>query len=85
MSPRAILCNTPSLYILQHTRVHALVAESYKAGKVTAVLCHATCILLKAKLIGRGERKEFSHSLDPLRPFATVCSWEVRIKHALEK
>jgi putative intracellular protease/amidase len=34
-------------------RVHTLVAESYKAGKVTAVLCHATCILLKAKLNGK--------------------------------
>ena len=34
-------------------RVHSLVAQVYKAGKVTAVLCHATCILLKAKLDGR--------------------------------
>jgi len=34
-------------------RVHSLAAESYKAGKVTAVLCHATCILLKTKLNGK--------------------------------
>ena len=34
-------------------RVHKLVAESYKCGKVTAVLCHATCILLKTKLNGQ--------------------------------
>lgn len=34
-------------------RVHNLAAESYKAGKVTAVLCHATCILLKTKLNGK--------------------------------
>ena len=34
-------------------RVHALAAQSYKAGKVTAVLCHATCILLKTKLDGK--------------------------------
>jgi putative intracellular protease/amidase len=34
-------------------RVHALTAQSYKAGKVTAVLCHATCILLKTKLDGK--------------------------------
>lgn len=34
-------------------RVHTLVAECYKAGKVTAVLCHATCILLKAKVNGK--------------------------------
>ena len=33
-------------------RVHRLVAEFYKAGKITAVLCHATCILLKAKVDG---------------------------------
>lgn len=33
-------------------RVHDLVAEFYKAGKITAVLCHATCILLKAKVDG---------------------------------
>jgi len=34
-------------------RVHALAAQSYKAGKVTAVLCHATCILLKTKMDGK--------------------------------
>ncbi len=31
-------------------RVHQLVAASYEAGKVTAVICHATCVLLKTKL-----------------------------------
>ena len=30
-------------------RVHALAAAFYQAGKITAVLCHATCILLKAR------------------------------------
>ena len=34
-------------------RVHSLVSESYKAGKITSVLCHATCILLKAKVDGK--------------------------------
>lgn len=34
-------------------RVHELVASSYRAGKITAVLCHATCLLLKAKLNGK--------------------------------
>lgn len=34
-------------------RVHSLAAEFYKAGKVTSVLCHATCILLKAKADGK--------------------------------
>ncbi len=28
-------------------RVHTLAAHCYTAGKITAVLCHATCILLK--------------------------------------
>lgn len=31
-------------------RVHQLVAEFYEAGKATAVICHATCVLLKTKL-----------------------------------
>jgi putative intracellular protease/amidase len=31
-------------------RVHDLAAACYEAGKVTAVVCHATCILLKARL-----------------------------------
>jgi putative intracellular protease/amidase len=34
-------------------RVHNLAAESWGAGKVTAVLCHATCILLKTKVNGK--------------------------------
>ena len=34
-------------------RVHDLVAQFYKTGKVTAVLCHATCLLLKAKVNGK--------------------------------
>ena len=33
--------------------VHELAASFYRAGKVTAVLCHATCLLLKAKLNGK--------------------------------
>ena len=31
-------------------RVHALVTSFYQAGKVTAVICHATCVLLKTRL-----------------------------------
>jgi putative intracellular protease/amidase len=31
-------------------RVHSLVASFYEAGKVTAVICHATCVLLKTRL-----------------------------------
>ncbi|HVH30682.1 MAG TPA: type 1 glutamine amidotransferase domain-containing protein, partial [bacterium] len=31
-------------------RVHKLVVDFYEAGKATAVICHATCVLLKTKL-----------------------------------
>jgi len=31
-------------------RVHELVRTFYESGKVTAVVCHATCVLLKARL-----------------------------------
>jgi putative intracellular protease/amidase len=31
-------------------RVHALVTSFYEAGKPTAVICHATCVLLKTRL-----------------------------------
>jgi len=34
-------------------RVHDLAAHSYTTGRVTAVLCHATCILLKTKVDGK--------------------------------
>jgi putative intracellular protease/amidase len=35
-------------------RVHGLVASFYEAGKVTAVICHATCVLLKTRLADGG-------------------------------
>lgn len=34
-------------------RVHALASAFYQAGKITAILCHATCILLKTKSNGK--------------------------------
>jgi len=42
----------PMYTFFDDDRVHALAAQSYKAGKITAVLCHATCILLKVKVDG---------------------------------
>jgi putative intracellular protease/amidase len=30
-------------------RVHRLFAHSYEAGKITAAICHGTCVLLKAR------------------------------------
>jgi putative intracellular protease/amidase len=32
------------------TRVHSLVATAYEGGKITAVICHATCVLLRTRL-----------------------------------
>lgn len=34
-------------------RVHTLASAFYQAGKITAVLCHATCVLLKARNNGK--------------------------------
>jgi putative intracellular protease/amidase len=42
----------PMYTFYDNDRVHKLAAEFYKAGKITAVLCHATCLLLKAKVDG---------------------------------
>jgi putative intracellular protease/amidase len=36
----------------QDKRVEGLVAQSYESGKVTAVVCHSTCVLLSARLSG---------------------------------
>ncbi len=40
----------PMYTFYEDERVHQLAAEFFRAGKITAVLCHATCILLKAKI-----------------------------------
>ena len=42
----------PMYTFVDNERVHKLAAEFYKAGKITAVICHATCLLLKAKVDG---------------------------------
>ena len=34
-------------------RVHELAAACFQAGKITAVLCHATCVLLKTMVNGK--------------------------------
>lgn len=34
-------------------RVHNLVADFYEAGKITAIICHSTCLLLKVKVDGK--------------------------------
>ena len=40
----------PMYTFFDDERVHGLVAAFYEAGKVTAVICHATCVLLKTRL-----------------------------------
>ncbi len=41
---------SPMYTFRDNERVHRLVASFYEAGKVTALVCHATCVLLKARL-----------------------------------
>jgi putative intracellular protease/amidase len=43
----------PMYTFYDDTRVHDLAARFFRAGKITAVLCHATCMLLKAKVDGK--------------------------------
>lgn len=40
----------PMVTFYDDERVHALAAAFYESGRITAVLCHATCVLLKARL-----------------------------------
>jgi putative intracellular protease/amidase len=40
----------PMYTFFRDERVHDLVRDSYEAGKITAIICHATCVLLKARL-----------------------------------
>lgn len=40
----------PMVTMIDDAAVHRLVADFYEAGKVTALICHGTCVLLKARL-----------------------------------
>lgn len=40
---------SPMVTFADNEALHALVARFYEAGKVTAVVCHATCVLLKTR------------------------------------
>jgi putative intracellular protease/amidase len=40
----------PMYTFFDDERVHALVASFYGADRITAVICHATCVLLRARL-----------------------------------
>ncbi|MEL6954933.1 MAG: type 1 glutamine amidotransferase domain-containing protein [Pseudomonadota bacterium] len=40
----------PMVTMIDDTRVHSFVSAFYESGKVTAAVCHGTCILLKTRL-----------------------------------
>jgi putative intracellular protease/amidase len=41
---------SPMITMIDDTALHDFVARAYEAGKVVAIVCHGTCILLKARL-----------------------------------
>lgn len=41
---------SPMVTMIDDTALHAFVARAYEAGKITAIVCHGTCILLKTRL-----------------------------------
>ena len=36
--------------MIDDAALHALVARAYEAGKIVAIVCHGTCVLLKTRL-----------------------------------
>ncbi|MDX8355029.1 type 1 glutamine amidotransferase domain-containing protein [Cognatiyoonia sp. IB215182] len=40
---------SPMVTMVDDAELHSFIAQAFEAGKVTALVCHATCILLKAK------------------------------------
>lgn len=40
---------SPMVTFINDTALHAFVARAYEAGKITALVCHGTCVLLKVK------------------------------------
>jgi putative intracellular protease/amidase len=41
---------SPMVTMIDDAALHAFVARAYEAGKVVAVVCHGTCVLLKTRL-----------------------------------
>lgn len=41
---------SPMVTMIDDSALHAFVARAYEAGKIVAVVCHGTCVLLKARL-----------------------------------
>lgn len=43
---------SPMITMIDDAGLHGFVVTAYEAGKVVAIVCHATCILLKTRLSG---------------------------------
>lgn len=41
---------SPMVTMIDDTALHAFVSGAYEAGKIVAIVCHGTCILLKTRL-----------------------------------
>ncbi|MBI1417949.1 MAG: type 1 glutamine amidotransferase domain-containing protein [Limimaricola sp.] len=41
---------SPMVTMIDDTALHAFVASAYEAGKIVAIVCHGTCILLRTRL-----------------------------------
>jgi putative intracellular protease/amidase len=41
---------SPMVTMIDDTALHAFVARAYESGKIVAVVCHGTCVLLKTRL-----------------------------------
>jgi putative intracellular protease/amidase len=41
---------SPMVSMIDDTGLHAAIARHYEAGKITAAVCHGTCVLLKTRL-----------------------------------
>ena len=40
---------SPMVTFIDHAPLHAFIARAYEAGKVVALVCHGTCVLLKVR------------------------------------
>lgn len=41
---------SPMVTMIDDTHLHSFVAKAFEAGKIVAIVCHGTCVLLKTKL-----------------------------------
>jgi putative intracellular protease/amidase len=41
---------SPMVTMVDDTALHSFVAKAYEAGKIVAIVCHGTCVLLKTQL-----------------------------------